>query len=148
MKAPPPKSAFGNMADLDVKHAWKALGGKSAEDAYQGFKEAAFPQVENFRWIAPEAFVYYFPVVLRYLMSDDSKGDSDTVSCFAGILESQLDDNRQALAAIFKDIAVLSKHIIRHYGDYDVSYDIYGDLKSRYEKIAKEVEHLSSPGGQ
>src|SRR5438046_520982 len=54
MKAPPPKSAFGNMVDLDVKHAWKTFGGKTVEDVYQSFKEAAFPQVENFRWIAPE----------------------------------------------------------------------------------------------
>ena len=128
------------MADLDIKHAWKTFGGKTIEDAYQGFKEAAFPQVENFRWIAPEAFVYYFPVVLRYVMSEDAKGDSDTISSFAGILESQLDDNRQALAVIFKDIAMLSKHVISHYADFDVNYDIYGDLKSRYEKIAKLVE--------
>jgi len=140
MKAPPQKSAFGNMVDLDVKHTWKTFGGKTVEDAYRGFKEAAFPQVENFRWIAPEAFVYYFPVVLRYVTSEDAKGDSDTISCFAGILESRLEDNRQALAAIFPEIAALSKHVINHYTDYDVSYDIYGDLKTRYEKIAKQVE--------
>jgi hypothetical protein len=140
MKAPPQKSAFGNMVDLDVKHAWETFGGKTVEDAYRGFKEAAFPQVENFRWIAPEAFVYYFPVVLRYVMSEDAKGDSDTISCFAGILESHLDDNRQALAVIFADIAALSKRVVSHYADYDASYNIYGDLKSRYEKIAKQVE--------
>ena len=128
------------MVDLDVKHAWKTFGGKTVEDAYRSFEQAAFPQVENFRWIAPEAFIYYFPIVLRYVKSKAAKGDSDTVSSLAGILESQLDENRQALSDVFADVAALSEHVISHYADYDVSYDIYGDLKSRYEKIAKQVE--------
>jgi hypothetical protein len=140
MKTPPPKSAFGNTVDLDVKHAWKTFGGKTVEDAYRSFKEAAFPQVENFQWIAPEAFVYYFPVVLRYVRSEEAKGDSDTISSIAGILESQLHENRQALSAAFEDIAALSQYVISHYADYDLNYDIYGDVKSRYERIAKEVE--------
>ncbi len=140
MKAPPPKSAFGNVIDVDVKHAWKTFGGKTVEDAYQSFKEAAFPQVENFRWIAPEAFVYYFPVVVRYVKSEDAKGDSDTISSLAGILESQLQENRQALSPVFGNIAALSEHIISHYADYDLNFDIYGDLRSRYEKIARDVE--------
>lgn len=140
MKAPPPKSAFGNMVDLDVKQAWKTFGGKTVEDAYPSFEQAAFPQVENFRWMAPEAFIYYVPVVLRYVKSEAAKGDSDTISSLAGILESQLDENRQALSAAYADIAALSVHVISYYADYDVSYDIYGDLKSCYEKIAKQVE--------
>jgi len=49
-------------------------------------------------------------------------------------------ENRQALSSVFGDIAALSNHVISHYADFDVTYDIYGDLKSRYEKIAKQVE--------
>jgi hypothetical protein len=144
MKTPPPKSAFGNMVDLDVKHAWKTFGGKTVEDAYPEFEQAAFPQVENFRWIAPAAFIYYFPMVLRYVKSEAAKGDSDTISSLAGILESQLEENRQALSAVFEDIAALSEHVISHYADFDVNYDIYGDLKSRYQRISKQVERGAS----
>jgi hypothetical protein len=79
-------------------------------------------------------------MVLRYVKSEDAKGDSDTISSLAGILESHLDEDYQALSAVFEDIAALSKHVITHYLDYDLNYDIYGDLKSRYEKIAKRVE--------
>ena len=128
------------MVDLEVKHAWNTFGGKTVEDAYRSFEAAAFPQIENFYWIAPEAFIYYFPVVLRYVKSEAAKGDSDTISSLANILEAQLDENGQGLSPVFGGIAELSKHVISHYADYDVSYDIYGDVKSRYEKIAKRVE--------
>src|SRR5437899_3169078 len=129
MQAPPPKSAFGNMADLDVRHAWKVFGGRSLEDAYREFTQNPFGRVDNFRWVAPEAFVFYFPIVARYVTSEDAKGDSDTISSLAGILEFQLEENGPGLSPVFGDIEAISRHIINHYADYELDYDIYGDVK-------------------
>jgi hypothetical protein len=140
MKTPPPKSAFGNMADLDMRHAWKTLGGKSADEAFRIFIQNPFGHIDDFRWIAPEAFIFYFPVVVRYVTSSDSKGDSDTVSSLAGILESQLQQGRHAFMPIIGAIAALCRHVISHYPEYDLDYDIYGDVKSRYEQIGMVVE--------
>ena len=140
MKSLPQKSAFGDPRDLDVKRAWQSLGGKSIEDAFRVFVQNPCGEIDNFRWVAPEAFVFYFPIVARYVTSEAAKGDSDTISSLAGILEFQLEHSRLGLSPVFRDIGALCQHIINCYEDYDLNYDLYGDVKSRYEQIAKNVE--------
>ena len=144
MQTPFLKKAFGNLLDLEVKHAWKTFGSKTAEEAYELFIQNPFGYVEDFRWIAPNAFTFYFPIVVRYVTSDRSKGDSDTVSSVAGILESQLEEDSRGLSPVFREITKLCRHIISHYADYDLDYDIYGDVKTRYERIAKIIESSSA----
>jgi hypothetical protein len=135
------------MADLDVRHAWKILGGKSPDDAFQIFIQNPFGYVDIFRWIAPEAFIFYFPIVARYVTSEDSKGDSDTISSLAGILDFQLDKGIHAFMPIIGDIAALCRHIIIHYPDYDIDHDIYGDVKTRYQQIEKLFQPDSAANG-
>lgn len=140
MLSPPSKAAFGDPADFDVRRAWKSLGGLSLDDAFNKFAQNPFGQVDYFRWIAPAAFIFYFPVVLRYVTGDQSPGDSDTVSSLAGILESQLEQHGPELEPIFSVIAALCSYVIEHYAVFDLQYTIYGDVRVRYEKIMMMVE--------
>jgi len=120
------------------------FGRKTTEEAYRIFIQNPFGYVEDFRWIAPAAFTYYFPIVARHLTSPDAKSDSDTVSSLAGILESLLGLHNRELASVFEVIAKLCSHIINHYSEYDLDYNIHGDVKSRYEHIAKIVSPSAS----
>ncbi len=140
MTTPPTKRGFGDWADLDVRSAWRDFGGLSVEEAAEVFIQNPFGRVEHFRWIAPEAFVFYFPIVLRYVTSGAAKGDSDTISSLAGILEQQIEEARGGLAAVGPDILAAARHIIENYSDFDLDYDIYGDTKGRYERVARSVE--------
>jgi len=135
------------MADLDVRHAWRTLGGRSVDEAFRIFIQNPFGRIDDFRWIAPDAFIFYFPIVVRYVTSEDSKGDSDTVASLAGILESQLEQGGHAFEPIKGAIAALCRHVIGHYSEYDIDYDGYGDVKSRYEQIEKTVEPLRPANG-
>jgi hypothetical protein len=140
MKELPIKSDFGDPRDLDVRYAWKTFGTKTVEEAYQLFKQNAFGYVENFRWMASAAFVFYFPIVPRYFMSPESKEDSDTISSFIGILETHWQSNAEVLRPIRKLIVSMCRHVVSHYTDYDLDYNIYGDVKARYERMRTLVE--------
>ncbi len=140
MKKLPTKSDFGDPRDLDVRYAWKTFGTKTIEEAYLLFKQNAFGCAENFRWMATAAFTFYFPIVPRYLMSPEAKGDSDTISTFIGILEDHWQSNAEELKPIHRQIEALCCHVVSHYDDYDLDYNIYGDVKSRYERMRTLVE--------
>ena len=147
MRPPPAKPAFGDMSDPDVRRAWNAFGGKSIEAAFQVFLSNPFGHVHNFLYVGPEAFAFYFPAVARYVTSDDSKGDSDTISSLAGVLESQLKHHTTALIPVLVDIAEVCRHVVGHYQEFDLDFDIYGDVRSRYEQIGQKVELGGELGG-
>lgn len=54
--------------DLDAQVAWKNFGGLSLAEAYQKFLENPGGYSEDFMWMGAKAFVYYFPVLERYLL--------------------------------------------------------------------------------
>ena len=54
--------------DLDAQVAWKNFGGLTLTEAYQRFLENPSTYAEDFMWMGDKAFVYYFPVLERYLL--------------------------------------------------------------------------------
>lgn len=54
--------------DLDAQCAWKNFGGLTLTEAYQKFLENPVVYSEDFMWMGDKAFIYYFPVLERYLM--------------------------------------------------------------------------------
>lgn len=81
--------------DLDARHAWKTFGGLSLEDAYTKFCQIPESYQEDFMFMGPAAFLYYFPVIDEYLRSAVPLDHLD--DCQADILGScvavQLDWN-------------------------------------------------------
>lgn len=54
--------------DLDAQSAWENFGGLSLAEAYEKFLENPGTYSEDFMWMGGKAFVYYFPVLERYLL--------------------------------------------------------------------------------
>ncbi len=54
--------------DLDAQSAWRNFGGLTLAEAYQKFLEHPGAYSEDFMWMGDKAFVYYFPVLERYLL--------------------------------------------------------------------------------
>jgi hypothetical protein len=64
----------------EAETAWKNFGGLSLEQAYGKFMESPDCRQEDFMWMFPKAFEYYFPVLDRYLRTvseeeEESGGD-------------------------------------------------------------------------
>ena len=54
--------------DLDAQSAWRNFGGLTLAEAYQKFSENPGTYTEDFMCMGGKAFVYYFPVLERYLL--------------------------------------------------------------------------------
>ncbi len=63
--------------DLDAQCAWKNMGGLTLEQARQRFEENPLYYQEDFMWMGPRAFIFYFPVIEGYLLSTTECDDYD-----------------------------------------------------------------------
>lgn len=86
---------------LDAQSAWKQFGGLDLEQAYQKFCENPLNYQEDFMFMGPKAFKFYFPVVARYLREcpfPDEYGDSQAWilgRAMSSQLEESTDDELQ-----------------------------------------------------
>jgi hypothetical protein len=110
----------------DAGYAWSNLGGLSLEAAYQKFLECPEVNYEDFGWMFPRAFEYYYPVVDRYLRSanvaDEFYHFDD--GCQAGVLgfclKSQFhwkDGSRPPdyVVSEIRELAQFVRHHLHHY---------------------------------
>ena len=135
-----PTSEQINVHDsLDEQHACKTFLGKTLEQAAKLFQENALRYQEDLMWMGPIAFRYYVPAFIGYIQSQESKGDSDAINCFAGLLEFRLEHEPKELSPIALELAAACRHVIEHYDHFDASLEVYGDLRSRYEKLIQQL---------
>lgn len=80
-------------ADLDSEYARKNFEGLSRTQALVKFRDCPFTHQEDFLWMSPPAFLFYFPVIERYLYEFDKAEPTDfspLASCIANAISSQL----------------------------------------------------------
>jgi hypothetical protein len=145
MVSPPSKQDFGIENNLDVKSTWEHFGGKSLDEAYVVFASNAFYYQEYLMWMDTPAFLFYFPIAVRYIMSESAKGDSDTVSSVAGLLAFRFKcDGVESTRSLFEQIKALCDYVITNYDQFDINFDIYGDVKDKYKEIKRHIESSSA----
>ncbi len=69
---------------LDAQTAWKNFGGLSVDAAYDKFCNCPDNYQEDFMWMGPKAFSFYFDVLERYLTTIEPDDESD--DCKAEII--------------------------------------------------------------
>ena len=63
----PTKADFDPWGDLDAQWAWRNFGGLTLDEAHARFRENPLNYQEDFMFMGPRAFAYYFPVIEQYL---------------------------------------------------------------------------------
>jgi hypothetical protein len=96
--------------------------------------------LDDLRWMGPKAFCFYVPAAVNYIRSGASTGDSDTISCFQGILEFRLAYERDELRASLPDLLTGVRYILDNYARFDIDADTYGDLRQKYFELARQLE--------
>lgn len=66
--------AHGN---LDAKRAWRNFGGLAVAAAHARFRENPEYYQEDFMFMGPRAFQFYFPVIDRFLREHQSTDEGD-----------------------------------------------------------------------
>ncbi|HEY5705212.1 MAG TPA: hypothetical protein VIS96_06535 [Terrimicrobiaceae bacterium] len=136
----PTQSDFGDISELDIGYAWKMFGGKTADEAYDLFRENAFSRQEDLMWMGAHAFIYYFPAAAKYLMSSDASGDSDGVSSIASLLDYRLEHDLDSIRPVSEVVITLCDYVVKNLPMYEANEEIYGNLKARYEEIKNRTK--------
>jgi hypothetical protein len=121
--------------DLDGQCAEQNFLGKSLEEAEALFRESSITYQEDLMYMGSTAFRFYVQAAISYIQSKSATGDSDIIAGFAGILECRLESESQELLSIAEQLASICAYIIEQYDRFDLTPEIYGDLRPRFQAL-------------
>lgn len=127
---------------LDEAHARKTFHGKTLEEAGLLFRENALFYQEDLLFMGPAGFRYYIHAYLNYLESPHATHDSDAVNCFVSLLEYRLEKQAKEILPVAAQLTQTCQHILNHYDRFDITADIYGDLRPQLEILIKRLGSL------
>ena len=135
----PTKKDFDPWGCLDGQHAWKQFGGLTLDEAYKKFcKKPDFYQ-EDFMFMGTKAFLYYIPVLKKYVQELDpkSEGDDCSLHILACGMESQLEQNFKATQIPIRSLTEL---VLSEIGNSNMN----NEDKKRVIKKWKEIKKLTN----
>ena len=128
--------------DLDGQCAVKNFLGKNLAEAEEMFREAALVYQEDLMFMGPAAFRFYVQAAIRYLQRESAIRDSDMINCFASVLEFRLEYEADQLVPVAGVLSSVCGFIVLNYERFDVTPNICGDLRPRYEALQKCFQRL------
>ena len=105
---------------LDAQCAWGYFGGNSIRNAFKLFRSKPYIHCEDFMFMGPKAFDYYFPVLDRYVCESlGVEDEEDDVAYVGAAIETQMDIGGAKLpSTLIEEIAQLSRDVGLHYRRY------------------------------
>jgi len=129
----------GHLDHLDVACAYGNFHGKTLEEAYALFVENALRYQEDIMFMPAPCFYYYVQAYMSYLLSLDSRGDSDGASAFFGIVQCRKDDIRQAPPFVRERIRTLLHRLSVGQAWYNAPEKIYGNFRVKANRVLKLI---------
>jgi hypothetical protein len=131
--------------DLDADQAWKNFGGLSLDQAYERFCQRPEIYQEDFMFMGPRAFQYYFPVIEQYLK--ETKTEDEFEDCEAWIIakaiESKIDTGELSLATGFTDRLIeLCRYVQKNVEPYSLQKKERDRIEGAWQKLRKKLERI------
>ena len=126
--------------DLDIPYAYKHFFGKDLQEAFDLFVDNSLYDQEDIMFMPLPCFRYYVLAYTNYLLSEQSKGDSDGASCFFGLVECRKDDIRSSSEQLVAQIIITLKNLHENQEWYDADENIYGNFKDRSINCLKQIQ--------
>jgi hypothetical protein len=99
--------------DLDGFAAWKNFGGLSLEEAYIRLCENPEARQEDFMWMGDAAFIYYFPVIDRYIREVESKASFDNIAWIvAHCIDMHVSETQPEARRIYRNLEDLAAFVL------------------------------------
>ncbi|MDA1114820.1 MAG: hypothetical protein O3A95_11060, partial [Planctomycetota bacterium] len=127
---------------LDERSACEHFLGKTLDEAEALFRENSLYYQDDLLWMGPVGFRYYVTAAIRYIRSDAATGDSDIVSCFAGLLESRLESEPDEIRPVAERLEFVCRYIIDQYHKFEVTPEIYGDICVRLVALRETFSRM------
>lgn len=140
MKIPDENDWRNDHGDLDVACAHKNFFGLSLDEAENRFRENALSYQEDVVFMPRACFVYYLHAYLNYLLSSDSRGDSDGASCFFGLVECRSHDFALLPADALAKVHLVLDRLGTRQGYFDAEEYIYGSFATKADVARKQLD--------
>jgi hypothetical protein len=131
-----PTAAEINRYDsLDERCAVEHFLGKDLTAAEALFRENFLYYQEDLMWMGPRAFCYYVQAAIAYLLSPAANGDADAANAFCSVVESQLENDRPAIAPAIPRLRDAIESMLANFSRFGCDPQVYGDIESRYRAL-------------
>ena len=129
---------------LDAQHAWRAFGGLSIEQAYNKFIGNPMYYQEDFMFMGERAFLFYFPVIDRYLREFRvGHGPGDRDDSWAAILATglmmQFMSPTACLAPIYQRVVDLSHHVRGRIAELATDAEEQENIDRNWQKLQAQI---------
>jgi len=137
----PNQNDFGvSTGDLDAIHAWKDFGGLTRSEAFVKFSSNPDFFQEDFMFMGQLAFVFYFPVVERYIFQSNIQDDEDEIEAMWILSHCinnhfQHDSDRQVM-----HLRERTQTLVRHVRDNIASFCKAPTEQKRIDEAWHELE--------
>ena len=112
--------------------------GKNSEDAMKMCLRDAQNYREELQSMPLVPFNFYAPILAKYIISLDAKGDSDGASCYLNMVAWMLKTQESIIRTETKTLLINSaEHVSRNQVFYEAEEYIYGNFKDKYKEIEK-----------
>ena len=125
---------------LDEQHAWKEFGGLALDQAYEHFLDCPENRQEDFMFMGPRAFLFYFPVVERYLYSAHNSDDwGDRATWILGHVFINQITNPELWwnEALHLRVGGLVRHVRAHLDQYSVAAEDQARIDGPWAKLGE-----------
>ena len=134
----PGRQEWGDLDDLDVKHAFKFYGGKSVREL-PDFVDNPIERVDELRFSPWGVFSYYIFWFARFLTSDESRGEADCASCFLHLVLEKAGAEPQRFKDLYPRLKPAIDTVAGRQEFYEASTWIYGSFSEYKQQIEAEA---------
>ncbi len=131
---------------LDAQCAWRHFGGKSLREAYDLLSTKPIHFLEDFMWMGPSAFTYYFPVIDGFVREVVGDPEQEIEVASAGAAVGAQFDGPQGrfLDSLVEEVEQLLEFVALHYRRYVPPSKGHRSILRAVEEAAKRVAEYKS----
>lgn len=127
---------------LDERTALKNFLGKNLDQAEELLTENPLRYLEDFMWMGPNAFKFYYESLSRYLQvhfTPEQAADSDVLHALIGLLKFRFKYDRISITPIAGAILNDLEFCIGRYEEFEVNESICGDLLTELRELREKI---------
>lgn len=132
--------------DLDGFSAWRNFGGMTVDEAYRKFCENSLCYQEDFMWMGDAAFVFYFPVLDRYIREKEPEDKFDCVTHILGhCIGMHISEKHPLVRPIYDQIVKLCDYVLtglKNVADDDNRSHSVKEIQTVWEALLHETRNL------
>ena len=136
----PTEQDWMNYITLDEIVAKKNFFGKTLEEAEAMFVENALVYEEDILWMHSVPFRYYVHAYINYLLGNQSKFDTEAVSCFLSMIEFKAKYDQDDLLAVWTRVQETLEHIRKNHDWFNWNESIFGNLEEKTTRLLSWIK--------